>query len=244
MNKEILKRIMSIATTVLVVFTVFIMVFTVVSFGTVGKHQKSLLGYKLNAVVSPSMSPVINAGDISLSKEVTDPTTLKKGDIISFFSVDPSIYGEINTHRIEEVTTNQQGELAFVTKGDNNEDVDPYLALASNVIGVHKSRIPVLGHLFVFLKSPVGYFTIILIPFLILISLYIVKFIGLMRQYRREQQELLDEQRSEMENERIKAQEMMEELNRLRAQLGGDVAKEPEQAQEAAETTAVEDVEG
>ena len=225
-------------TTILVVFTVFIMIFTIVSFNTVGKSQATIMGYKPNAVVSPSMTPVINAGDISVCKAVDDVTALKPGEIITFYSVDPSIYGQINTHRIVEVTTNQEGELAFITKGDANEDVDPYLALSSNVIGVHKFRIPFVGRLFVFLKQPVGYFTIILIPFLILICLQTFKFIGLIRQYRKEQQELLDEQRAEMEDERKKAQEMMEELNRLRAQLGGEGESAAPQEQPQAEEPA------
>ncbi len=236
-NKAVWKKVLSVLTTVLVVFTVFIMIFTVVSFNTVGKSQATIMGYKPNAVVSPSMSPVINAGDISVCK-VVDATTLKPGDIITFYSVDPSIYGQVNTHRITEITTNQNGELSFITKGDANEDVDPYLALSSNVIGLHQFRIPWVGHLFVFLKQPVGYFTIILIPFLLLIGIHVFKFVTLMRQYRAEQQGLLEEQRAEMENERLKAQEMMEELSRLRAQLGDNAKPQDADAQAPAETTA------
>ena len=46
----------------------------------------------------------------------------------------------------------------------------------------------------------------------------------MVKKYRSEQQEELEAQRSEMEAERAKAQEMMDELARLRAQLGGTPA--------------------
>lgn len=48
------------------------------------------------------MEPSIHEGDYIYIKR-TDTDSLKAGDIISFYSQDDSIKGEINTHRISEV---------------------------------------------------------------------------------------------------------------------------------------------
>jgi len=254
MNKEVWKKVVSVLTVILVVITVFVMVFTIVSMHTVGKNNRGVFGYKLNSVITESMEPTIDKGDIVVTENVSyvpegaqvieeDPDAikaeeLKVGDIITFYSTDPAIYGQLNTHRIVEITQDEEGNLAFVTKGDNNPIEDRELALASNVYGRYKTSIPFLGSLFEFIKddSGIGYFTIILIPFLLLIGIQVVKFIKLMRKYRKEQQAILDEQRAEMENERQKAQDMMEELARLRAQMG--VTDSTEQAEVADEAPA------
>ncbi|MBR6548551.1 MAG: signal peptidase I [Clostridia bacterium] len=257
MNKEVWRKIISIITIILVVITVFVMVFTIVSMHTVGKDNRGVFGYKLNSVVTQSMEPTIDKGDIVITENVTyvpegatvideDPDAvraedLKVGDIITFYSTEPAIYGQLNTHRIMEITTDEDGNLAFVTKGDNNPIEDSELALATNVYGRYAGTIPFLGSLFEFIKdeSGIGYFTIILIPFLLLIVIQVVKFIKLMRKYRKEQQELLDEQRAEMETERQKAQDMMEELARLRAQMGVETQEVPpvDQSEQPAEET-------
>ena len=71
------------------------------------------------------------------------------------------------------------------------------------------------------MKTPAGYVTVILLPFLVLIGLQIVRFVRLIGQYRKEQKVQLDETQSELEAERAESRRMREELARLRAQVGG-----------------------
>lgn len=232
--KKWVKVLTTTLTTLVVVFTVFIMLFTVISFNTVGKDYATIFGYKPNIVLTDSMQGEFSVGDIVVSKTV-DPTTLKEGDIITFRSIDPDSYQEIITHKISKVTSYNGQELAFVTYGTTTGVEDPYPALSSQVLGQYKFRLPKLGHFFNFLKKPVGYFTIILLPFLLIIGLQAVKFFRLVKKYRAEQQEEMEAQRNEMEAERIKAQEMMDELERLRAQLSDQV--EPSSAEDDLEAT-------
>lgn len=95
-----------------------------------------------------------------------------------------------------------------------------YLAAAENIIGEYSFRLPKLGYFFQFLKTPMGYFTVVLIPFLLLIGLQIYRFIRLWRRYRWEQMAELRAQRMELEAERRRTQAMQEELERLRAKAG------------------------
>ena len=93
--------------------TVYIMVC-----GCIGKTA-SIFGYSVLKVVSGSMEPSIHEGDYIYIKR-TDTDSLKAGDIISFYSQDDSIKGEINTHRISAVLS----DGTFVTKGDANKIED------------------------------------------------------------------------------------------------------------------------
>lgn len=200
-------------------FTVLVMVFTVISVNTVGPDKASLFGYKPYIILSDSMKDTFAVGDMTVSKEV-DPQTLEAGDIVTFTSIDPVNYGSVVTHKIREITT-YEGEPAFVTYGTTTGVDDAYPVPFENVLGEYRFRLPKLGYFFQFLKTPAGYFTIILIPFLLLIGLQAVKFFRLARQYKAEQQAEIAAQKAEVEAQRQETQQMKEELERLRAQMTG-----------------------
>lgn len=206
-------------TVLLLVFAVFVMVFTVISVNTVGKADADFLGFKPNIVLSDSMQDTFAVGDLEISKKV-DPATLAAGDIITFRSIDPANYGSVVTHKIREVTT-YEGGLAFVTYGTTTGVDDAYPVPADRVLGKYVFRLPKMGYFFEFLTTPAGYVALILLPFLVLIGLQAVRFVRLARQYRAEQREAAAQQ-AQLEEEQRKNQEMREELDRLRAQLSGE----------------------
>ena len=208
-----------IVTILILLFAVAVMVFTVISVNTVGKEDASLFGYKPYIVLSDSMQDTFAVGDMTVSKAV-DVSTLEPGDIITFTSIDPANYGETVTHKIREITT-YEGEQAFVTYGTTTGVDDAYPVPFANVTGEYQFRLPGMGYFFEFLRTPAGYVTLILIPFLLLILLQAVRFFKLMGQYRREQREELAAEKAAVEAERLKAQQMLEELEKLRAQLSG-----------------------
>ena len=110
--------------------TVYIMVC-----GCIGKTA-SIFGYSVLKVVSGSMEPSIHEGDYIYIKR-TDTDSLKAGDIISFYSQDDSIKGEINTHRISEVLS----DGTFVTKGDANKIEDSVAVQKVSIIGKYYGKL-------------------------------------------------------------------------------------------------------
>lgn len=89
-----------------------------------------------------SMQPTIMMGDMILTKE--KPTSqIQKGDII-FFKYEGNIIG----HRVID-----ESEDSFKTKGDNNQDKDPWIVPGEAVIGTYRTRIPYFGYLVHFIKS-------------------------------------------------------------------------------------------
>lgn len=117
--------------------------------------------YRLMHVLTGSMSPAIEAGDIIVTKTV-DLRDLKEGDIITFRVG----YKTLITHRI--VRVNYDG--SFVTKGDanNTEDIDLKI-YKTNIIGKYFFKIPRGGYILRFIQSPAGLIIFILIPTTILI---------------------------------------------------------------------------
>lgn len=91
--------------------------------------------YAVMHIVSQSMEPSIEQGTYILVKQVP-PEEIKKGDVICFYSNDPTIYGCPNTHRVVEEPYTEGGELYFITQGDKNLIPDKYPAQGDRLIGV------------------------------------------------------------------------------------------------------------
>lgn len=220
--KHIIGKILTIA---ILLFAIFIMVFTIISVNTVGKDQ-GMFGYKPYIVLSDSMNGVFEVGDIAVSKE-TDADNLKKGDIISFKSIDPNNYDTVVTHKIKKVTK-YQGEKAYVTYGVNTGVEDAYPVPADRVIGEYQFRLPKMGYFFQFLKTPMGYFVLIFIPFMLLIGSEAFRFRKLWKQYKTEQAAELLEQKTIVEEQKAQSEEMKAEIERLKAQLAEQSKKNNE----------------
>ncbi len=109
-------------------------------------------------VLSGSMQPLFNPGDIifiSRTKEV------RVGDIIAFR--EPSGKEKVLiTHRVINIT-----EKGIKTKGDANEDPDPFLVNPNDVIGKPVFLIPFLGYLTQ--RNPIIWFIFIFLPSCLLI---------------------------------------------------------------------------
>ena len=233
------KRIFSIATKVLswivIAVAVFMMIFTIFSTLTFNKNDRNLFGIRFYVVLTDSMSPSENnkdddvhfdAGDIVLIKNLSDKekTELQPGDVISFISQNSDSFGETITHMVRERTTNEDGELAYVTYGTNTGTNDKALVEPSYVLGEYSGKIPKVGKFFNFLKTTPGYIVCILVPFLLLILWQGVNTVRLFRRYRQEQMADMKAERQKLAEEREQSLQMMRELQALREQLANSAA--------------------
>ncbi len=213
----------------LVVATVGMMIFTLISVNTFDQANRSIFGYKFFIVRSDSMSATdFDAGDIVFVKNV-DPATLQVGDIIAFTSQNPNNFGDTVTHKIREITTNAYGDPAFVTYGTTTDVSDETLVTYPYVLGKYTGRIPNVGAFFQFLKTTPGYILCIFVPFLLLILYQGFQCIRLFRRYKKEQMGELAAERAKIEEERRQSMEMMKELQALKEQLAAKDGNNPEQ---------------
>lgn len=215
--KKTLQIVKNVFVWLVVVLTVLVMVFTIVSVNTFDQNDRSLFGFKFFIVQSDSMAATdFAAGDIIISRSV-DVTTLEEGDIITFVSQDPNSFGETVTHKIRKVTTDTDGSIAFVTYGTTTNTDDE--TLATIIVGKYIGRIPNMGSFFLFLKTTPGYILCILVPFLALILYQGINCIALFRRYRKEQMDKITAEKEQLEQERLESQRMMAELLELKARL-------------------------
>lgn len=213
----------------LVVATVGIMIFTLISVNTFDQANRSIFGYKFFIVRSDSMSATdFDAGDIIFVKNV-DPTNLQIGDIIAFTSQNANNYGETVTHKIRAFTTDAYGEPAFITYGTTTNTDDEVPVTYPYILGKYTGRLPDVGSFFLFLKTTPGYILCIFVPFLLLILYQGFQCIKLFRKYKREQMEELEAERAKIEEERRQSLEMMKELQALKEQLAAKNGDNPEQ---------------
>lgn len=217
--KKALKVISTILTTIVCIFTVIVMIFTIVSVSTFDRNNRSLFGFKIFIVLSDSMSAThFDAGDVVLVKEASF-SDFSVGDIVCFSSTDTSNYGETVTHMIREITTDANGNPAFVTYGTTTGVNDSTLVTEPYIKGIYVGHIPHVGTIFNYLKTTPGYICCILIPFLILILIQAINSVKLFRQYKKEQAAVIEEERAKLAAEREESQKMLDELQALKAQL-------------------------
>ena len=220
---------------ILVAVTVCVMIFTIVSVNTFNRNDRDVFGYRAYVVLSDSMKASgINAGDVVLIQSV-DPSTLQAGDIIAYISQNSESYGQTITHMIREKTTNQYGEVGFITYGTTTNTNDATVVTYPFVLGKLQLTVPMVGTFFQFLKTTQGYIVCILIPFLLLILYQGINTVKIFRQYKAEQMAELQAEKDAIEAERRRSMEMMAQLQAMQAQLqsqGAVVPQTPEPAPE------------
>lgn len=160
-----IKKILIIILYLLLIPTILFSVFLM--FVELGNSDEvpSFFNMDVYIVVSESMSPKINVNDIILVKKGYSNEQYKEGNIITYIRAD----GELITHRIEKVT--KVGLLrAYITKGDNNEEVDEFPVTYDQIVGRVVLVMPKLGAIVGLLKNKIFFGMCII--FLVLIIIY------------------------------------------------------------------------
>jgi signal peptidase len=112
-----------------------------------------VLGYQTVTMLTGSMSPLINPGDVVVTMPVP-ASEIRVGDIITYHI--PVEDQRVETHRVTEVTANPDGTTAVRTKGDANSGVDPWTAIISgSTVDRHVATIPHLGAVIRAVRQPV-----------------------------------------------------------------------------------------
>ena len=119
----------------------------------------SILGKKAFVIVSGSMIPEIQIGDVVIIK---DDNNVKVGDIIAFRRESTVIVHRI----IHELNVN--GNVMYQTKGDNNNVADSELVEKSSIEGICIGKIPYIGKALMFLYNNLTVVIVIIIVILVL----------------------------------------------------------------------------
>jgi signal peptidase len=120
-------------------------------------------------VLTGSMTPALPRGALAFTIPI-EPGKVKVGDIIAFSSKqDPDT---TTSHRVVEVVINE-GEISFRTKGDANEEADPWLVPADYVQGKVVFHIPYLGRIadqaLLYVRTMPGLIILVILPSLVIV---------------------------------------------------------------------------
>lgn len=120
-------------------------------------HQEvpAVFGYAQLTVLSGSMEPAFSAGDMLI---IHREESYAVGDVISFRDE-----GGLTTHRIV-----GQGPEGFTTKGDFNNAEDSRPVSPDEIAGRVVLVIPFAGRVFLFLRTPLGLLSLLLLGLLLL----------------------------------------------------------------------------
>ena len=159
--KPTLKKIWGIASTVLVVLMVLLALFLMGS---------RLIGYQVYTVLTGSMRPQYNEGDL-IYVEPVNAYQVKVGDPITFVLNEKLT---VATHRVVRIDSEKQ---YFYTKGDANgtEDMDP--VHFNNLIGVPRFSVPLLGYVSNFVQNPPGTYITIGVGVVLIIAVFLPDFL-------------------------------------------------------------------
>lgn len=165
MRKESVKKgkskagkIISIIEYVVIFLIIFVNIILV--YKTIHNPNKTpdLFGKKAFIIISGSMIPTINIGDIVLINNSTD---VHKDNIIAFRED-----GVVIVHRIIDEVVSNEG-IVYQTKGDNNNAADINLVEVSNIEGVYKGKIPYVGKVVLYLYNNLWIVAILIIVFIL-----------------------------------------------------------------------------
>ena len=146
--------------TVNILLTIAILlILPVVVFTLVSSKTNIIYGIKSFVILTGSMEPNLPTGSVIYAKPVQN---YSKGDIIAFKQADRTV-----THRIVDVKDTK----TFVTKGDANTIADNDPVSSDKIIGKQVFFLPYVGRLIIFLKTPQGFFPLIIFPITVFIVL-------------------------------------------------------------------------
>ena len=163
--------------------------------GVVNKDAVPSFGsYSPLIVLTDSMYPTIQSGDLILIKQI-DPLQVREGDVISFFDPSSSSGTAVVTHRVLKQNVTEQdgfsaafnpenepgietvnGKLIFRTQGDYNNTPDRDPIPAENLVGVWRGiRFAGLGKVALWLQSTPGLIVCVAVPILLLVGYDLIR---------------------------------------------------------------------
>lgn len=194
--------------------TLVVLILAVVLIQRFSNNNIKVFGYSIYTIVSESMKPEYDIGDMIFVKNV-DKQDIKLNDDIVYMGNIDSYDGKIITHRVIRINNNQ-----IVTKGINNPIEDPPIKY-DQVYGKVAFKLCILSTFNKLMNNNLMFYIIVFVPFTILIFLDL-RDIVLDREEREE----------EKEKEKIAEQERnnVQETNNDNIEiLEDDVEEEPKE---------------
>lgn len=161
----------------LMVLILLCAIFVAVVSRTSGRGVPSVFGHSAIVILSGSMTPTFDAGDLVIDSTPLSGQTshLHRGEIITFAAGPAGAPASVLiTHRIYQVShvvVPATGRLVtrYETKGDANPVPDGNAVQPGQIVGVYDFRVPFGGYVLDFLHQPIVFILLICSPFVVLV---------------------------------------------------------------------------
>ena len=163
-----MKNIKKIINIIMVLILIILISFAIVQ--RKSNNRKGIAGFKIYTVISGSMIPVYEIGDIIIVRNVV-PEELKVDDDIVYQGEKGSLKNKIITHRIISIDKNEDESYKIITKGVANLGQDPAIN-QTQIYGKVIGKISIVSFI---LKVLLNGYIFILIPIIILVKINIKK---------------------------------------------------------------------
>ena len=154
------KKIISIIEYLFIICVILVNVILIAKSVINPKKSPDLFGKKAFIIISGSMIPTINIGDIVILNNETIPNVQ---DIIGFKDKSSTVI----VHRVID-EKEVDNEKMYQTKGDNNNVADLDLVKSENIEGIYLFKIPFVGKILMFLYNNLAIVVVILALILII----------------------------------------------------------------------------
>ena len=142
-----------------------ILIVGVIVIQRVSNNKFTLGGYSIFTVVTQSMIPKYQVGDMLLAR-VSDTSKLKVGDDVVYQGSVGTFAGKIVTHQIVQIE--EGSPRKFHTKGINNMIEDPVID-ESQIFGKVIMKLSILSIISKLISNQYGFFFIIFVPIVVLV---------------------------------------------------------------------------
>lgn len=143
--KKIIKIVLKILYNVFMLMCVLLIL--IVVFQKVSDSNKSIGGYRIFRVVTGSMIPEYDIGEVVISKEI-DPHKIEVGNDIVYLGKSGDYNGRIIMHKVTGIDKDESGNLNFHAKGINNSSIEDAQIKADQIYGVVKFKSGILTLLY------------------------------------------------------------------------------------------------
>ena len=209
-NRDVKHKVLTVIGTILCVILLPILIIncTLIVKSYTSEEVPDVGGYLPLIVLTDSMYPVIESGDLIIC-HTEEAENIRVGDVIAFF--DPAGNGSsIVTHRVMEVTE-QDGKIAWRTKGDNNNTEDRLLVTEDKLVAEYEgTRLAGFGNVALFMQTTPGLIVCVVCPILLLVGYDMIR----RRMYEKANKKDTDQLMAELEElRRMKAEKEKQEQN-------------------------------
>ena len=184
MLKKIIYGIVNFISVVIIAAAIVVLIMVLL---TKPGKPPSIGGFTLLRITTGSMVPTYDVDTMILVQE-TDPSQIREGDVISFYSSDPMLDGAVITHRVVRIEKDG-GQYVYTTKGDGNNVEDPYDVKSEYLVGKVIWSSVILGKISRLVSNPLIFIPVILVPLAVILLSNFFQTISLARKIAKEEEE-------------------------------------------------------